>query len=201
MIHLGMPVFDLAASWFTEGFTTYYQEVLRSRCGMTTPEKAWARMEEGFEAGARKRSDVPLAEASRRMRETHEYRRVYWAGAAMALEVDVALRREPAGAARSLDDVIRWLHRTYRASAQVRTADEVTAGADAWMGRAVFADVMRRRLSTPEFPDVAPLRTYLGFEPVAGGGWRRRRDAPGAAIATAIFGTEGPPPEAPAPAR
>jgi hypothetical protein len=201
MIHLGMPVFDLAAAWFTEGFTTYYQEVLRSRAGMTTPERAWARMEEGFAAGRRSTTDVPLAEASRRMRETHEYRRIYWAGAAIALEVDVALRRQPAGAARSLDDVIRWVHATYRASAKVRTADEVAAGADAWMGRPVFADVMRRRLSVADFPDVSGLRAFLGFSAKPGGGWERRGDAPGAAIAAAIFGSSSAPPEAPAPGR
>jgi hypothetical protein len=132
------------------------------------------------------------------MRETHEYRRIYWAGAAMALEVDVALRKSPAGPARSLDDVIRWTHATYRSSpAKVRTADEVCLAADAWMGRAVFADLMRRRLTVAAFPDVAPLRAFLGFYEKPGGGFARRPDAPGAAIATAIFGTGAAPPETP----
>ncbi len=193
MGHLGQPVMSGDDAWFYEGITTYYQEVLRCRAGWQTPEEAWAEMEDGFAAGRRSKDEMTIAEASRRMRETHQYRRVYWAGVVVALEADLALRASKEGPARSLDDVMRWIRRTLDDLPGVRTAAEILAGADRWIGRPLLEPIASRVLASADFPDVSADRRFLGFEVGEGGRVTRRADAPGAALVSAIFGRVSPP--------
>ena len=75
-----------------------------------------------------------LADESRSMGRTHAYWRVYWAGAAIALELDVDLRRESGGRV-SLDDVLRAYDRRRAASPKEMTAAEAVRIADAVAGR------------------------------------------------------------------
>lgn len=188
MIHLGHPVMSVDDAWFIEGFTTYYQEVLRARAGWRTPEEAWARMEEGFAAGAKTKHSLTIEESSRRMHETHEYRRVYWAGAAIALRADVLLRRSEGLPARSFDDVMRWIRGTYDGRPGVRTAREVLGGVDQWLGRPTLLPLVEACLASTDFPDVSAVRRFLGFVPAGKGKVTRLPSAEGASIASAIFG-------------
>ena len=105
LFHLANPVVDGRASWFTEGVTTYYQEVLRARGGARSPAAAWASLVNGATDTCGSRQDAPLVEASASMVRTRAYRRVYWGGACAALVLDVALRVQ-SGNRQSLDG---WL--------------------------------------------------------------------------------------------
>jgi hypothetical protein len=95
--HLWLPALRPKDRWISEGIATYLQEVLRARCGLQSGEHAWTRLQEGFERGRRSGTGRPLASESRDMNRTGAYHRVYWAGAAFALETDVRLRENSNG--------------------------------------------------------------------------------------------------------
>jgi hypothetical protein len=95
--HLWLPALQPKDRWISEGIATYLQEVLRARCGLQSGERAWTRLQEGFERGRRSGTGRPLASESRDMNRTGAYHRVYWAGAAFALETDVRLRENSNG--------------------------------------------------------------------------------------------------------
>ncbi len=115
-LHFGMPL--IADAWMAEGFVTYYQEVLRARRGVATHEPpragassadqqahaSLARLHEGFERGSG--GTRSLQRASDVMRTQGTYTRVYWGGAALAMDLDLRLRRA-SGGRRSLDDLMR----------------------------------------------------------------------------------------------
>ena len=93
----GSPICIPRDRWLSEGIATYLQEVLRARCGLQTGRQAWTRLHEGFERGRRSGTGRDLASESRSMNRTGAYHRVYWAGAAFALEADVRLREHSNG--------------------------------------------------------------------------------------------------------
>jgi len=95
--HLWLPPLYSKDRWISEGVATYLQEVLRARCGFQTSERAWTRLQAGFERGRRSGTGRRLASESRNMNRTGAYHRVYWAGAAFALEADVRLRKSSKG--------------------------------------------------------------------------------------------------------
>jgi hypothetical protein len=92
--HLWLPRLYAGDRWISEGIATYLQEVLRARCGLQSNERAWTRLQEGFERGRRSGTGRQLASESRDMNRTGAYHRVYWAGAAFALETDGQLASE-----------------------------------------------------------------------------------------------------------
>jgi hypothetical protein len=116
-LHFGMPL--IADPWMAEGFVTYYTTVLRARQGVLgldaerSPFEADAdrqarlaleMLADGF---ARGRSSLrSLGRTSANMREQGAYRRVYWGGAAIAMDLDLQLRRASDNR-RSLDDLMR----------------------------------------------------------------------------------------------
>jgi hypothetical protein len=95
--HLWLPRLRARDRWISEGIATYLQEVLRARCGLLSSEQAWARLEEGFKRGRRAGTGRKLSDESTAVNRTGAYHRVYWAGAAFALEVDVRLRTQTGG--------------------------------------------------------------------------------------------------------
>jgi hypothetical protein len=95
--HLWLPPFEPADRWLSEGIATYLQEILRARCRLQPEARAWARLAEGFERGRRSGTGRTLDLEARDMDRTRAYHRVYWAGAAFALEVDMQLRERSGG--------------------------------------------------------------------------------------------------------
>ena len=95
--HLWLPRLRAQDRWISEGIATYLQEVLRARCGLLSGAQAWIRFEEGFERGRRAGTGRKLSDESTAVNRTGAYHRVYWAGAAFALEVDVRLRTQTGG--------------------------------------------------------------------------------------------------------
>lgn len=95
--HLWLPPFEPSDRWLSEGIATYLQEILRARCGLQPAARAWVRLDEGFARGRRSGTGRTLALEARDMDRTGAYHRVYWAGAAFALEADLQLRERSAG--------------------------------------------------------------------------------------------------------
>jgi hypothetical protein len=179
--HLTVPFVRRDDMWISEGLATYYQEVLRARIGVHTPEQAWAAIAAGCTNGAREGSGRTLQRESSDIDRTREYRRVYWAGAAIALQADVLLRREGS----SLDEAVRAVHREHPAPPRAWSAAQLIDALDRASGTDVFARLAATYLPSAEFPDLAETYAYLGV--VHGEQGVELRDAPGAAIRDAIM--------------
>ena len=135
LLHLGMPYID--APWMSEGFVTYYTDVLRARQGVLTEgdpaaqtKRALEKLASGFHRG---RGGIrTLASASENMRRVGGYTRVYWGGAALAFDLDVSLRHASANR-RSLDDLmvrmteLAPLHRFFSSAELITLMDEELA--------------------------------------------------------------------------
>lgn len=139
LFHIGNPYIKGRLPWLIEGFTTYYQEVLRVRAGAVPSDEAWADMLRVLGRYCQPQDGRSLAEDSRTMRKTHRYQRVYWGGACVALGLDLTIRsrgaRTVAGAAGSdgsLDDVFRRLRR--QSLRRPLSEDEVLSILDAAAG-------------------------------------------------------------------
>ena len=185
LMHLGMPWTPDDEPWLQEGFVTYYQEVLRARAGIFDERQAWQNIEEGFVRGRRRGGRRPLVEESRTMGREHNYHRVYWAGAAMALRIDVALRAASGGRV-SLDDVIRWwlAHRggtvrPYPGLALLRDAERA-------LGVPKASPIAEALLADRAFPDMRATYAALGIR-VQDGRVALDDEAPQAALRRAIM--------------
>jgi hypothetical protein len=150
LLHLGMPL--VADPWMSEGFVTYYTEVLRARQGLLrAPEPAratdddrdprdhahdqqirlaLAALARGFRRGGG--GIRTLANASDNMRSSGGYGRVYWGGAAIAFDLDVSIRAASDGQ-HSLDDLCVLLqqyaldHRRFEAETLIVMMDAEVA--------------------------------------------------------------------------
>ena len=161
LLHTTMPSIRVEDAWLSEGFVTYYQEVLRARARFQSPGKSWQLIEEGFERGRATGSGATLATESASMRSNHAYFRVYWAGAAIAMRLDVDLRRE-SGGRRSLDDVMR--HWATRVGNEVDvSAEDLVADADTFLGSPMLSSIANPILASKEFPAVDGYYRWLGL--------------------------------------
>ena len=168
MTHLGMPwTFDSDA-WFQEGFVTYYQEMLRARAGLRTEQETWQNLHEGFGRGLRSGGERTLSAESREMHRHHTYHRVYWGGAAIALLMDVELRRRFPGRW-CLDDLMQFWRRMHGGTAHgAATAEALMRAADRRLGQALCVPLSDRYLGSATFPDLAALYAELGVRVVDG---------------------------------
>ena len=140
LLHLGMPL--IADPWMSEGFVTYYSAVLRARAGLLDADPsldaqtlaALTILTEGF---ADRPSARTLESASANMRQLGSYQRVYWGGAALAFDLDLALRVASHNR-RSLDDLMIALapqaiaHRRFIAADLLAQMDAIT---EEWLAR------------------------------------------------------------------
>ncbi len=148
LAHLTMPYVRPEDAWLSEGLATYYQEVLRARGGLQSPEAAWRELDDGFRRGALDGTGRTLREESRNMHASHAYTRVYWAGAAIALLWDAALRARGAG---TLDERIA---RLADLRDRTMTADELIATLDIEDG--LLRAIADRWLDETRFPETPP---------------------------------------------
>lgn len=159
--HLAVPFIARRDAWLSEGLATYYQEVLRARGGLLSPEEAWTNLVDGFRRGQHDGTGRTLAEESRDMRATAAYRRVYWAGAAIALMADVEMRTR-SGGRRSLDEGIRRLHECCARKMAPLSAEEAMHHIDRG-GPPIFSSIARRMLGSRDFPDLSSTFEALGI--------------------------------------
>jgi hypothetical protein len=162
LIHTALPHVRREDAWLAEGFVTYYQEVLRARAGTHTPLEAWREIESGFSRGRRSKSTDSIEGDSRAMYARHEFHRVYWAGAAIALLLDVEARRASGGRT-TLDDLMRDMLALPGADRRSLTAAEVVASLDRRLGGRRASRLVTPLLASSDFPDVAPTYRDLGL--------------------------------------
>lgn len=114
LLHLGFPW--IRDPWMGEGFVTYYTTMLSARRDVLVNgapherqiDAALEQYADGFRRGRGGDDEPTLARASEDMHESHAYQRVYWGGAAIAMDLDLHIRRATQNR-RSLDDLVRSL--------------------------------------------------------------------------------------------
>lgn len=160
--HLLLPYISQRHRWISEGFASYYQNVLMSRGGHYTETEAWTKLTDGLARGQRSRPELSpneaAAEGIRRARM-----KIYWSGAAIALLADVELR-ERSGGRESLDTALDGLQRCCLPSSHTWSGPELFAKLDEMVEQPVFMSLYRRYANSAGFPDVEPLLRRLGIE-------------------------------------
>ncbi|MGB5334238.1 MAG: hypothetical protein WBN07_01350 [Woeseiaceae bacterium] len=159
--HLMLPYVGDRYRWISEGFASYYQNILMARAGQYSAELAWQKLYSGLERGRASRPELTLNEAAtagvRRARM-----KIYWSGAAIALLADVALRERTDGR-ESLDTALDRLERCCLSSRRTWSGPELFAQLDALVDEEVFVPLYNRYANQRGFPDVYPTLRRLGI--------------------------------------
>jgi hypothetical protein len=159
LLHLGVPRMAQEDAWFFEGLATYYTEVVRARARMQTAREAWQELVWGFARGRRSGTGLTLQAESAAMQETRAYHRVYWVGAAIALMVDVELRKRQGPL---LENALRAFANCCSETEDDWTSAQAIAYCDRALGSDVFASISARYRNSSEFPRLEPLLSALG---------------------------------------
>jgi len=178
--HLLHPFVQRDEAWVSEGIATYYQEVLRARAGLQSPEDAWRRIWNGSRQGEAMAMSLERGAAS--MYETYRFAPVYWGGAAVMLLADVELRRQ-SGGARGLDDVLMQLSECCAVCVRPWSANEVAERMDTIAGAPVMRDLIAHVVRGTAFPSLGSLYAQLGLDELG----QAKGEAPLAAIRDAIM--------------
>lgn len=161
--HLFHPSLGERGAWLAEGLATYYQNVLRARAGLLSPEGAWRAFDAGFARGrnASRAAALPTLEAaSTRMGEDHAYMRVYWSGAAFWLAAELEWRRRGLPA---LDARLRAFARCCLDPPRPWAPRDFIARLDQLGGDAVLAPMFEAWRTRTDFPRTDALYAALGL--------------------------------------
>lgn len=180
--HLWHPFIVREDAWLSEGLATYLQELLRTHAGSVAPAQLWQRLYRGASLG--RDVEESLQHETRIMPFAHNYQRVYWAGAAIALMLDVELRRASHGAL-TLERMLARLRRDRVRFEHATTARELLRAIDQLAGVAVCERLAERQLTTPRFPELSGLYRELGVS-IDARGDVTQTDAPLAWVRDAI---------------
>ncbi len=158
--HLMLPYVGREQRWISEGFAQYYQNVLLARSGAYDQAEAWQKLHAGLARGRASRPELsPNEAAARGVRGARM--KVYWAGAAIAMMADVALR-ERSNNRETLDIALERLQACCLPSARVWTGPELFATLDTLVDEPLFVSLYRRYADTIGFPDSTELFERLG---------------------------------------
>jgi hypothetical protein len=158
--HLLLPYVERDHSWLSEGFATYYQEVLLARAGLASEDRALQRLADSLRSVSAQAGQTPLVEECARLEVTRDYRKVYWGGAAYWLNIDVALRRRGI----VLDELLASIRR--RADARdLWTARQLVEELDALAGTRLFSEGFEgaARQAFPEFEEALRALDDVGL--------------------------------------
>ena len=158
--HLMLPYLKREQRWVSEGFATYYQNILLARAGQYSATEAFEKLVAGLERGRDSAPHLSPNEASvdgiRNARM-----KIYWSGVSLALMADVELRRRSEGK-ESLDTVLGKLQRCCLPSDHRWTGPELFAKLDTLVDEPLFLDLYRRYADAAGFPDARPALEELG---------------------------------------
>jgi hypothetical protein len=157
--HLLLPFLTREDAWLSEGFATYYQEVLRARGGAIDARDALSNLARELRAARHEGTGRTLCEESRAMSRSHAYRAVYWGGAGHWLQVDLALRAASQGR-QSLDALLSQLRKEARLTPPY-TARELLTRLDQLSHTQLFSALLAQCERAP-FPEVEPSLEALG---------------------------------------
>lgn len=149
--HLLLPRISWRQKWISEGFASYYQNVLMARAGRYTSEEALQKLEAGLERGQASRPELSLNKAA--LEGVREARmKIYWSGAAIALIADVQLRKRSDNV-ESLDLVLDRFQSCCLPSQRRWSGVELFTKFDSLIDEPVFMPLYRQYADTAGFPD------------------------------------------------
>lgn len=186
--HLMLPLLNQRYRWISEGFASYYQNVLMARAGHYTQQDAWQRLSNGFERGRDSRPDLSLNEAAA-SGIRYARMKVYWSGAAIALLADIELRQR-SGGTESLDTVLGQLQSCCLPSRTQWSGQRLFKKLDSFLEAPVFMPLYEQYANTEGFPDYAPALLELGLSTNGDGTIRLNNSAPLATTRQAISATQ-----------
>jgi hypothetical protein len=182
--HLMLPYISGRYRWVSEGFATYYQNLLMARSGHYTEPRAWQKLWEGFERGRSSRPEMTINDAADGGVRGATMK-IYWSGAAIALLADVELRQRSNGE-ESLDTVLGRLADCCLPSERTWSGPELFRKLDSLIDKPVFVPLYERYANSAGFPEVRPLLETLGVE-FSGSRIKLHDDTELAAIRAAIM--------------
>jgi hypothetical protein len=182
--HLMLPLLYQRDRWISEGFASYYQNVLMSRAGRYTPKFAWQRLTQGFVRGRESRPDLSLNDAAAGGIRAARMK-IYWSGAAIALLADTELRQR-SGGKESLDTVLEQLQSCCLPSQRRWSGPRLFEKLDSFTETPVFMPLYRQYAESAGFPDTEPLLAELGVATNDDGSITLSDDSSLATVRTAI---------------
>lgn len=150
--HLLLPRISWRQKWISEGFASYYQNVLMVRDGRYTQEQGIRKLTEGFDRGRASRPALSLNQAAEEGVRGARYK-IYWSGAAIALLADIELREQSRGG-ESLDTVLGRFQQCCLPSRKRWTGIELFSKLDSLVDFPVFMPLYRQHADVPGFPDI-----------------------------------------------
>lgn len=160
--HLMLPLLHTRHRWISEGFASYYQNVLMSRAGRYTPANAWQKLGEGFDRGRQSRPELTPNEAAAGDARSARMK-IYWSGAAIALLADIELRQR-SGNTQSLDTVLGELQACCLPARRSWSGTRLFKKLDSFVDEPVFMPLYRQYANRKGFPDMRPVLADLGVE-------------------------------------
>ena len=149
--HLLLPRISWRQKWISEGFASYYQNVLMARAGRYSQDDALLKLRAGLERGRASRPELSLNQAAREGVRSARMK-IYWSGAAIALLADTRLRERSVGT-ESLDLVLDRFQRCCLPSQRRWSGPELFAKFDSLIDEPVFMPLYRQYADTAGFPD------------------------------------------------
>lgn len=168
LAHLLIPLVERDDAWISEGIATYYQEILRARVGLQSAERAWHRLDSGFARGRDAGTGRTLAEEADDMHRTGAHARVYWDGAAFAMQLDVRLRRMSQGR-ESLGSALEALRGISDREGGPWDGEDILRMLDRATGHRIFSSLGARYAYHRGSPDVDSVFAALGLVRGPGG--------------------------------
>ena len=150
--HLLLPKISWRQKWISEGFASYYQNVLMARAGQYTQAQAIRKLSEGFDRGRGSRPELSLNQAAEEG-VSHARYKIYWSGAAIALLADLRLRTR-SGGKESLDTVLGSFQACCLPSKKYWSGVQFFTQLDSLLDEPVFMPLYREHANTPGFPDI-----------------------------------------------
>jgi len=158
--HLFLPYPGQTDIWISEGFASYYQNILMMRKGTLSEQQGWQKIADGFARGeADPNQGVSLQTASKEMHKRRAYRRVYWSGALYFFEADLALRQQ----GQSLDQVITEFALCCRHQAKEWTGTDIAVALDQAAKRELFLPLYAHYEQTTRLPDYRAMLKRIGI--------------------------------------
>ena len=158
--HLLLPYLDTNGKWVSEGFASYYQNLLMAHMGEYSPTQAWSKLLAGFGRAQRERPAVSPSESVQRGMSKSRMM-IYWSGAAMALMADVEIRTRSNGK-QSLSTVLGQFSSCCLPSDRTWTVSELFQQLDRFSPGPVFIPLYNRYADRPGLPPVGETLKQLG---------------------------------------
>ncbi|MCO4811120.1 MAG: hypothetical protein KC572_05915 [Gammaproteobacteria bacterium] len=149
--HLLLPKISWRQKWISEGFASYYQNVLMARAGQYSQAQAVRKLSQGFDRGRGSRPELSPNQAAEEGVRYARYK-IYWSGAAIALLADLRLRSRSDGK-ESLDTVLGRFQQCCLQSKKRWSGIQFFTRLDSLIDEPVFMPLYREHADTPGFPD------------------------------------------------